>query len=93
MEITSTEAAALIKEAKNEFFTVTFIKKSGELRVMNCRLGVKKHLVSNNSSTTSHISKYITVYDVKSSGYRNINIETLKEVKIHGNTFKVITDA
>jgi len=36
----------IIKEfvGKNKIFTATFIKKDGSTRVMNCQLGVKKHL-------------------------------------------------
>ena len=63
---------------QGKFFTAKFVKKDGDFRVMNCRLGVKKHLkggFDHNDRT-----KYLTVYDVKQKGYRNIPIERLIEI-------------
>ena len=46
---------------------------------MNCRLGVKKHLKGGkdyNGFTNSNI----TVFDLKSKGYRNIPVQRLVEI-------------
>jgi hypothetical protein len=59
--------------------TIKFIKKDGSLRVMNCRLGVTKHLKGGTS--TLNPDKFITVYDLKSEGYRAINKESILDVK------------
>jgi len=72
------------------FFSVLFEKKDKSFRKMNCRLGVKKYLKSNGSSTTSHIPKYITVYDMTKRSYRNINLETIQKIKFNGNEYKII---
>lgn len=73
----------LVENTKGKIFTVVFRKKDGTMREMNARLGVTKHLRSETpkASTTSHIDKYVTVYDMKSEGYRNINLETLVKFK------------
>lgn len=73
----------MINNTNGKIFTVTFRKKDGSLREMNARMGVQKHLRSDGkvASTTSHISKYATVYDMKAKGYRNINLETLEKFK------------
>lgn len=73
----------MINNTNGKIFTVTFRKKDGSLREMNARMGVQKHLRSDGkvASTTSHISKYATVYDIKAKGYRNINLETLEKFK------------
>ena len=63
---------------QGKFFTAKFVKKDGEFRVMNCRLGVKKHLkggFDHNDRT-----KYLTVYDVQKKGYRNIPVQRLIEI-------------
>lgn len=64
-----------------KFFSVTFTKKDGSLREMNCRLGVEKHLKGGTKTLTDN---YICVYDVKASGYRAINPETV--LSINGKT-------
>lgn len=77
----------LIEGTNGKFFTTTFTKKDGTLRTMNCRLGVKKHLVHGGPSSTAHIPKYITVFEPKNDGsgsYKNINLETIRELSVGG---------
>jgi len=68
-----------ILNSKGKFFTVTFTKKDGTTRVMNCRLGVTKYLKGGES--TLNPNDYITVYDLQSKGYRAINRKTIIDVK------------
>lgn len=64
-----------------KFFTVKFVKRStGELRTMNCRLGVTKHLKGGTKSYNDKDHKLVTVYDLKSEGYRCIALEGVTEV-------------
>lgn len=65
--------------SKGKIITVEFIKKDGTLRVMNCRLGVTKYLKGGTS--TLNPDKFITVYDLKSEGYRAIDKSTIISVK------------
>jgi hypothetical protein len=67
-----------ILNSNGKIMTVKFIKKDGSLRVMNCRLGVTKHLKG--GSSTLNPDKFITVYDLKSEGYRAIDKESILEV-------------
>ena len=64
------------------FVRVTFIKKDGSTRVLNGRLGVKKHLAGGVS--TLDAEKFVTIYDVQNKGYRAVNRETIQEVAIDG---------
>jgi hypothetical protein len=66
-------------EKSTGFVTVTFVKKSGEVRTMNCRLGVTKHLKGGVSYVDPE--QYVTVYDMQSEGYRAINRDTIVEIK------------
>ena len=70
------------------FATITFIKRDGTKRKMTCRSGVKKHL-RGGSNTTGHIEKYVTVYDVQKKGYRNINLETVRQVRGNGQVYRL----
>ena len=82
----STNKRELITATNGQIFSVSFIKKDGTERAMNCRLGVKKHL-KGGESTTKHLTNLVTVYSIDSSGYRNINLDTVKQLKISGNVY------
>ncbi len=75
----------IINRVGDKFFTVDFVKKNGEKRTMNCRLGVTKHLRGGNS-TTAHYDNLLTVYDMKIHGYRTVNIETLQRITVDNET-------
>ena len=68
----------------NKFFTVTFTKKNGELRTMNCRLGVTKHLKGGTKSYDDSKYNYVTVYDLSKKAYRTVNLDAVKSVKARG---------
>ena len=55
-----------------KFFSIEFVKADGSLRILNGRLGVKKHLKGGRDC--NDVNKYITVYDVGSRGYRNVSL-------------------
>jgi WYL_2, Sm-like SH3 beta-barrel fold len=82
----------LIESTNGAIFTATFVKLDGTTRVMNARLGVKKHRSILNTQSNVDRSKleqdYITVYDLKAKGYRNINRHTLKAVRFGGVEIK-----
>lgn len=68
-----------ILSSNGKIFSVEFIKKDGTKRLMNCRLGVTKHLKG--GSSTLDPEKFITVYDLQSKGYRAINKDSIINVK------------
>lgn len=78
----------LLLASDGRMVTVTFVKKDGSLRTLNGRLGVKKHLKGGVS--TLDPSQYITIYDVKAAGYRAVNRDTIKGLRVGG---LVITNA
>lgn len=65
--------------------TVTFIKKDGTLREMNCRKGVTSHL-KGGVSTTANIPHLMTVFDNQKGEYRSINLNTVIRVRGRGMT-------
>lgn len=71
--------AIKLLNSNGKFLTVTFKKKDGTIRVMNCRLGVTKHLKG--GSSTLDPDKYITVYDMQSKGYRAIAKDSILDIK------------
>lgn len=68
---------AVLKSSGNKFFYVRFVKKDKSIREMQARLHVKKDQVHGGTrpSTTAHIGKYLTVFDVQHEAKR------MKEMK------------
>lgn len=90
-EIDKETAKELIFDTKGKFFTVTFIKKDGSERVMNARLGVKKYLRGGELRYDPAEFNYITVYDMGAKGYRMVNANTIKNLKIGKNEYVIPT--
>lgn len=68
---------------RGKFFTVEFIKRTtGEIRTMNCRMGVTKHLKGGSKGYSAKQHKLVTVYDVQKQGYRSIALEGV--IKVNG---------
>ena len=98
MLITEKQAKEMIYATGGKIFGVTFVKKDKSLREMQCRLHVKKHLVHKDDprpSTTAHIDKYITVFEMcgeDAPKYRNINLETMINLNINGQKHLICHD-
>ena len=69
-----------------KIFKAKFVKKNGEVREMNCKLGDKKHL--KDGLNVNNKDRYLTVYDMKSQGYRNINLNTIVEISCGNQLIK-----
>ncbi len=75
----SRKLAGEILASNGKFVTVTFLKKDGTVRKMNCRMGVTKHLKGGES--TLDADQYVTVFDMAKGAYRAINRDTIIEIK------------
>jgi len=68
----------------NKIATVTFVKRhTGELRRMNCRLGVTRYLKGTGPAYDASAHKLLTVFDMQKKAYRSIPVENVVEVKAH----------
>ena len=83
------QAKNLINSSKGKFFTVEFVKKNGDTRVMNCRKGVKKHLKGGELAFDPNSKGLVVVFDAQKKAYRMININTLQSVTIDKATYSV----
>ena len=88
-EIKRTDVLNLLKENKDQFFAVVFLNKNGELRPMNCRLGVKKHLKGGKLSYNAEARNNLIVFDMQKEGYRTINLDTLITISMKGVEYHV----
>jgi len=72
-----------------KIFSVTFVKKDGTIREMNCRKGVKKYLSGGELHYKPSEYGLLPVFDMKSQGYRMINFQTIKEIRFHGEKITI----
>ena len=74
----------LIKATNGMFFSISFIKKSGEERTLTVRDGVEKHLVHPEgcgSNRQEHCSNLVTLFDVQDGRYKSVNLDTVTSVR------------
>mgnify|MGYP003647859841 CR=1 FL=1 len=71
-----------------KFVTITFVKNDGSIRSINGRTGVTKHLKGGNISGLDSPGKikYITIWDLKAKGYRNIRRDSILRINAEGFT-------
>ena len=93
MATTSLEGKALkalevFQAANGRIFSVDFIKRTtGELRTMNCRTGVTKHLKGGEPAYDALSKGLMTVYSLDSQGYRSINLDGVLTAKVDGKIY------
>lgn len=83
------ELQKILLGTKGKIFSATFVKKSGEVRDINCRLGVKSYIKGTGtpSFTLRKDNPYQLVFDLQKKGYRALNLDTLIKIKFNKNTF------
>jgi hypothetical protein len=88
-KIHKTKVSDLFKLFPNRIFSCVFVKKNGEIRTMNCRLGVKKGVRGTGKSISSPSNSYVTVFDMNKDQFRVINLETMIMINIGGKQYYV----
>ena len=90
-EINRIDLIKLIEENRkpNTIFSVVFLKKSGEIRRMNCMLGVKKHLKGGKLKYNAKERGYLIVLDTQKKAYRTVNLNTVSNIKSKGVEYHV----
>jgi hypothetical protein len=82
----ATDTTTAITSGK--FVTVTFVKNDGSIQRINGRTGVTKHLKGGKISGLESPSKvkYITIWDLRAKGYRNIRRDSILRINAEGFT-------
>ena len=71
-------------------FSATFQKKDGTIRIINCRLKVKKGITGKGLKFSPSEKSLIVVYDMHKQDYRMINLKTLLLAQVNGQIYKFI---
>ena len=84
----------LIKEHSGEIFAVTFVKRgdkkgngAGEIRKMNCRIGVKKGVNGNGLPYDPSSKGLMPVYDMQKDAWRSINLDSVIDLALDGERY------
>ena len=83
------ELQKILLGTNGKIFSATFVKKNGEVRDINCRLGVKSHIKGTGapSFTLNEDNPYQLVFDLQKNGYRALNMNTLTKIKFNKITY------
>lgn len=82
--------AKFLAAQMGKFVGVDFVKKDGEVRSLNGRLGVRKHLAGGVNVVEAVDRPYLVVYDVKNVGYRTVNLATVDTVRAQSCVYSVV---
>lgn len=88
--VSKTKLEAVLRDNKGKFFSCVFVKKSGELRKLHGRLGVRKGTNGKGKSIANSSNSYVTVWDRKAESFRNINLDTISVLNLAGKKLKVV---
>jgi len=93
-QVSSDTAFEIIKEGMEfgQWFSGTYIKKDGEIRKFNGRLGVTKHLKGGELKYNPSDRGNIIYWDTTRQSYRTINTNALIDLKIAKQDYLVISD-
>jgi|TARA_R110000765_G_scaffold286198_1_gene382748 hypothetical protein len=83
------KAKELMQKSNGAFFTVAFIKKNGDYREMNCRLGVSKGVNGTGRSYEPAEYDLLGVFDMQKDSHRMVNLRTVVGLNISGEQYKV----
>ena len=93
--LTRSEAASALHSLTSEFFTVKFVKRTAnehgehEVRTMNCRKNVQKHLAGGERAYDFEAHDLVGVYSMDAKGYRTVPIEGIIEIRTSGEILAV----
>lgn len=89
----------LIEGAGGRFASVKFVKKDGEVRVMQVQPAAGKfHVVGDAASESAKQAvetrkqnhpNLMAIWDVAKQAFRSINLDTVQEVRVDGTTYAV----
>lgn len=72
----------LLSYNKGRFLTVTFVKKNGSLRTMNCRKGVYKGTTGGGLRFDPVDKNLVGVWDRPKGGHRFVTCDDIKRIHI-----------
>jgi hypothetical protein len=85
-----TQVRKVVEKLDGRFVGVDFVKQDGSVRRLNGRLGVRSYLKGGVNTVESDARPYLTVFDVKTMGYRTVNLETMCSLRADRHVYSII---
>ena len=85
-----TKVEGLIKLSRGTFMSGTYVKNSGEHRVFNGRIRVKKGVNGNGLRYDIDTKPIMIYWDRKRLNFRSIRLDRLLEIQVRGQRYAVI---
>ena len=91
-QIHRTMLSEFLDSCNGRIFTITFLKKNGEMRSLNCRIGVGSYRKTNGKVSYTHNpdNPYRTVFDMQKMAYRSANLNTARFLASGKVVYKVV---
>lgn len=89
-QVSKSKVLELIQSTNGRIFTAVFTKKDGSKRVMNCRLDVSKGVNGNGLKYDPLTKGLLPVFEMKSKGFRMLNLETVESLQIAKEFYTVL---
>lgn len=91
MKCSNETKRSILDKAGSTFFSVEFIKKSGEVRHMTCKRWIESAYsqgsANANPSPFANKPEYFLAVDMAKGEFRAINLNTLKSCKVEGKSY------
>ncbi len=88
--ISRRDAVEKMVNTKGRVFSARFEKRTtGEMRKINCRLGVTKHLKGGELKYKPAERNLVGVFDMQKKGYRMIDVDGLTNLTVDGEEFVI----
>ena len=88
--VTRDQMIQKIRSTNGSIFSVLYekVRSNGEIRKLNCRLGVHKFLTGTGKGASPE-AKVVVVYDLQKAGYRSLAFEGIIQATISGVVYEV----
>lgn len=85
-----------LESLNGKFVSIDFHKKSGSIRTLNGRMGVRKHVKGIRWSINDRMDlPYVCIYEVSkpgtgiAGGYRNVDISGILSIRANGTEYEI----
>jgi hypothetical protein len=88
--IKRSKVEAFLVSLNGKMFGIDYIKKDHSFRSLTGRLDVTAPLKGGENKVEALDRPYLTVYDAQAKGYRTVNLDTARRLRVNGKVYDVV---
>lgn len=89
-KIKRSKVEAFLRSLGGKMFGIDYVKKDQTFRSLTGRLDVVAPLKGGENKVEALDRPYLTVYDVVAKGYRTVNLDTARRLRVNGTVYDVV---